>query len=401
MPGDDDFDVLSLLISLHLHHQRSALVLSFSRFYHFLSIEDRRRRDRRIPRIALADPHESSFVRLYRSANDQALITMSGFDHRTFSYLLNKFTHLFHRYSPYSSNTGRLIRELRNNGSRGGRPRSLDSCSCLGLVLTFTRTKGALTVLQLVFGLSFSVLCIFLKFGIRLLIKILLQEDGAKVSIPSAESISFMIELVREKYPALDGVWCVLDGLKVPIERPGDYRTQNAYYNGWLHGHYIGCIFVFAPTGLVVAASVNNPGSWHDSFIAENSGTYNKLEDAFLLTGGICVVDAAFSLKRCSFLIKSGKEPTANSAEQIIVRDAQATSLRQSAEWGMRGLQGSFPRLKEKITYSDDVTDRRLFLSLIPMLYNFRTTFVGLNQIRSHFFPAFEMHGDYVLDLLL
>jgi hypothetical protein len=36
----------------------------------------------------------------------------------------------------------------------------------------------------------------------------------------------------------------------------------------------------------------------------------------------------------------------------------QATSLRQAAEWGMRALQGSFPRLKERKTFSDDIADR-------------------------------------------
>ena len=67
----------------------------------------------------------------------------------------------------------------------------------------------------------------------------------------------------------------------------------------------------------------------------------------------------------------------------------------------MRGLQGSFPRLKDKITYSDDAMERKIFLKLIPMLYNFRANYVGINQIRSHFFPIFEMHGDNVADLLL
>ena len=231
--------------------------------------------------------------------------------------------------------------------------------------------------------------------------KILLHEDGAKLIIPSPDVITEMIHLVEDKFPSLAGVWCVMDGLKVPIKKPGDYKTQNAYYNGWLHVYFVGCVFVFAPNGLVVGASVNNPGSWHDSFIAKNSGTYETLENIFLLTGGKCVVDAAFSLKHCPFLIKSGKEPSTNLTDAVIVRDAEATSLRQSAEWGMRGLQGSFPRLKEKITYSEDFRDRKLFLSLIPMLYNFRTNFVGLNQIRSHFFPIFELHGDNVLNALV
>ncbi len=198
---------------------------------------------------------------------------------------------------------------MRNNGSRGGRPRTLDPCSCLGLVLCFTRTKGPLQVLQMVFGLSYSVLCLFLKFAIRLLLKVLLQEDAAKVAIPSAASVREMMEVIEEKFPALDGVWCVMDGLKVHIQRPGDHRVQNAYYNGWLHGHLVGCVFVFAPDSNVVAALVNNPGSWHDSFIVKNSGIYDKLDQVFTLAGGKCVVDAVFSLRHCPFLIKSGKEP--------------------------------------------------------------------------------------------
>jgi hypothetical protein len=77
----------------------------------------------------------------------------------------------------------------------------------------------------------------------------------------------------------------------------------------------------------------------------------------------------------------------------------QATFLRQAAEWGMRVLQGSFPRLKDTLLYLEDMTDRRLFLHLIPMVYNFRTQFVGLNQIRSTFYPIFEINGDHSLNI--
>jgi hypothetical protein len=48
-------------------------------------------------------------------------------------------------------------------------------------------------------------------------------------------------------------------------------------------GHFVGCIFVFTVNGLVVGASVNNPGSWHGSFIAENSGMYDTFEIFFYL----------------------------------------------------------------------------------------------------------------------
>ncbi len=127
------------------------------------------------------------------------------------------------------------------------------------------------------------------------------------------------MEVVEEKYPALQRVWYVIDNLKVPIERLGHYQTYNAYHNGWLRGHFVGCIFVFVPYGTIVSASVNNPGSWHNSFIAENSGTYNKLEQVYQNTGGRGMVDSAFSLKCCPFLIKSGKDPRTNTPVEIVV----------------------------------------------------------------------------------
>ena len=49
-----------------------------------ISMEGRRRRDRRIPRCALRSYAYSSFRTLYLSGNDQALLNLTGFDHSTF-----------------------------------------------------------------------------------------------------------------------------------------------------------------------------------------------------------------------------------------------------------------------------------------------------------------------------
>jgi hypothetical protein len=176
-------------------------------------------------------------------------------------------------------------------------------------------------------------------------------------------------------------------------------KTQNAYYKGWLHDHFVNVVFVFAPSGTIVACTLNAPGSWHDSFIAQNGGLYDKLDEVFESTGGKCVVDAAFSKLRCPYLVKSGQKCVGNIRLLVNQIKVQATSLRQSAEWGMRALQGSFPRLKDRITFSDNIADRKVFLNLFPMLYNFRTHYIGLNQIRSTFYPNFELNGDNVLDI--
>jgi hypothetical protein len=224
--------------------------------------------------------------------------------------------------------------------------------------------------LQMIFGASHSVLALFLHYSIKLLYKVLKEEPSARIDIPSVEEIRGYQEVISRHFPLLNGTWCVVDGLKIPIQKSGDEEIQNAFYNGWLHCHFIGCIFAFAPSGLIVAYTVNAPGSWHDSIIAESGGLYSKLQIIHEHTGGITVVDSAFSKKRCPFLIKSGKAKVGETMAARTLR-RQATALRQSAEWGMRAIQGSFPRLKEKMLFSEKMEDRKAFLHMISMSFNF------------------------------
>jgi hypothetical protein len=251
----------------------------------------------------------------------------------------------------------------------------------------------------MVFGASHSVLCLFLKYSTRLLFRVLKDEADARVEIPSREEVVEYQDVVRTNFPALDGSWCVMDGLKILIEKSGDDLTQNAYYNGWLHDHFVGCVFVFVPSGVVVACALNAPGSWHDSEIAANCQLYDKLQLVYDRTGGIAVVDSAFSKKRCPFMIKSGKRKPGETPMQSTIR-RQATSLRQSAEWGMRAIQGSFPRLKDRLLFSEKKENRQVLLHLITMLLNFGTRRIGLNQLKSTFYPRFDQVGDDALDAI-
>jgi len=155
-------------------------------FDFFLTVDEVRRRRRRIPRCALTSPHYSSFQTLLASRNEQAYITVTGLDVATFSDLLVRFESLYKRYSPYTVN-GKIGSLRHEQGTRGGRPRSLDAAGCLGLVLCYSRTRGSLFSLQLMYGVTHSVLLVFLKFGIRLLYKVLKEDEGAQVRIPSPE----------------------------------------------------------------------------------------------------------------------------------------------------------------------------------------------------------------------
>jgi len=186
-----------------------------------------------------------------------------------------------------------------------------------------------------------------------------------------------------------------MDGLKLTLQSSGNCKVQERFYNGWTHDHYVNSVLVFAPDGTIVVCAINIPGCCHDSQIAHMGGIYQKLENQFDLHGGKCVVDSAFCRKGKSnyqkFLIQSSEnldpeDDYLDSCLNIIVNE-QATSMRQSAEWGMRALKASFPRIKDRFIFEEH-GERKLILQMIILLYNYRARTVGINQIRNFYMPS-------------
>jgi len=63
------------------------------------------------------------------------------------------------------------------------------------------------------------------------------------------------------------------------------------------------------------------------------------------------------------------------------------TSLRQASEWGMRGLQGTFPRCKKRMP--SDSALRRLVIEAIVLVHNYRKELIGYSQIQTVFDPEY------------
>jgi hypothetical protein len=108
----------------------------------------------------------------------------------------------------------------------------------------------------------------WLKFGRRVLLACLLKHDAARVT--AANEIELYKEAITRKYPRMRNVWGACDGLKLQIEESGNWFIQNQFYNGWTHGHYVNCIFVFAADGRIRICVINTPGTWHDSRQADH-----------------------------------------------------------------------------------------------------------------------------------
>jgi DDE superfamily endonuclease len=362
-----------------------------------LTLEGRHRRERRLPRESLLSPDLSAWTQLYDSGNDQAMITITGFDHAAFASLLSLFEGWFNRHTPWTGcQDGTTFQELDPERYRGGRSRIIDAKTCLGLVLAWFRFRGAEYILQGWFGFTGSHANVWLRFGRRGLLIVLQNDPSARVEMPSTQQVQLLKSIVQARHDLLDDVYAFADGLKLFFESTTDRDEQSMYYNGWKHAHFVTNLFVFSADGRCIAAVLNAPGSLHDSTLAEWGGIYAELEDMYNRSGGKCCVDSAFSTVNNRYLVKSS-ENYGNAVNALdMLRMEQATSLRQAAEWGMGAIQSSFPRLKDRIRYENN-GERGVVLSLVPLLYNYRLAKVGLNQIRNVYCPSWSVDSAFFI----
>ena len=250
----------------------------------------------------------------------------------------------------------------------------------------WTRTRGSTTSLQMIFGLTQNPVSVYLRFGRRILISLLSSEPDARIKLPDIETLQDHIASVHRRHPLLENVWCIMDGVKLYLQEAGSSTVENAYYNGWKCDHYVSAVIVFCPDGTIPIVCYNVPGSVHDSKIAKWGNIYQKLESVYQLCGGRCTVDSAFSASRNDYLIRSANtnyvgETRAEFAASVAF-NAEATSMRQSAAWGMRTFQSSFPRIKDRFVFEERGEKKRI-VKLCFLHYNVRARRVGINRLRS------------------
>jgi hypothetical protein len=210
---------------------------------------------------------------------------------------------------------------------------------------------------------------------------VLREHPMAKVQIPSSEKIEEYVSMVNQRHPYFSDVWCTMDGLKLMLEQSGDALIQEQFYNGWTHDHYVTSVMCFCPDGTIPIGFCNIPGAVHDSQVADYGGIYDKLEYVYEREGPKCTVDSVFGNVSRQFLIKSSQEliHIEDRVERGMARDA--TSMHQSVEWGMWAFQSSMPRLKDRMIF-ETRGERRVTLTMMILLYNFRARAVGINQLK-------------------
>ena len=71
----------------------------------------------------------------------------------------------------------------------------------------------------MLFGLTSTPMYSWLKFGRKVLLHVLSNDDDAKVILPSLVKVRFYQEVIGLKYPLCHDVWAAADGLKLLIQK--------------------------------------------------------------------------------------------------------------------------------------------------------------------------------------
>jgi DDE superfamily endonuclease len=170
------------------------------------------------------------------------------------------------------------------------------------VLMWFCTTGSNSRTLPLIFGLTNTPMERWLSFGKSCLFSVLSEY---KPTFPNAIKVEAYKVALSVKYRHAVDVAFACDGVKIPIAKPGDHFKQSKYYNGWTHGHYVSCIFVFAPDGTIPVCVLNAPGCLHGSTVADYGGVYDKLRSLCNFYGPKTVVDSAFTMVESLYKLRN------------------------------------------------------------------------------------------------
>ena len=153
-------------------------------------------------------------------------------------------------------------------------------------------------------------------------------------------------------------------------------------------------VLCVVPNGTIPAGFYNVLSCCYCSVVVDWWNIYDKLRRFYLDTGLKFVVGSAFRSSKNAFLISLWmmtwlliKNLKLTRSKWQIWLKREATSMRQAAEWGMRDLQSSYPRLKDTLLYEEFGECHHIFHCLLH-LFDLCSRHVGINQITNVYLPA-------------
>jgi len=332
-------------------------------------------RDRyKLKKSGLVSPQNSPWQHLLHCGDETNFLAITGFNYVAFRSL--KTLLVQHGKIP--------------DPGRAGRPFTLDADGRLGIMLFYLSSKMPIKHLCMIFGCSPTIAERCIDNSLEYLIEILSNHPTSKVSFPTVDEMIHFATLIYQRDGVVRDVIGFLDGLSIPVCCSSDELEQSAYYNGYHHDTMVNNVLFFTPDGKISYAAINYPGSWHDATVSSRF-----IQKVIRCIGDfkICV-DQGFPRKGDLLEVFVGpinvrtRNQLATPLRGLMLdRHNRYVSLRQASEWGMRALQGSFSRLKARLT--SHKSRRHAIIMCCVLLHNWRTEYVGLNQIATVFNPEY------------
>lgn len=348
-----------------------SICLIFAAVMYYNSLRTRHR----LTRSAIVSPEHSPWAHIIAHADPGSFLNLTGFTRQAFHQLASIIFPL----------------EPVEIGLKRGRPSLLNDHGQLGLYLFYLGSKMHLKHLCLIFGVTPTTAQVYIDRVMELICEHLVNHPLCKIKMANPAERQTYAHMIQAREPLIHNCIGFIDGLAVPIECSDDVDEQDTFYNGYHHDTTCNSVFAFAPTGKIIFAAINHPGSWHDATVCKDliQWAINNLGDH------VFCVDQAFP--RSGQLYGKFVGPMSASKrrklspvlrEALITLHNLYTSLRQAAEWGMRAMEGTFARLKSRLT--SNYRKRHMILLSIALLTNLRVELVGLNQIATVFNPEYE-----------
>ena len=333
-------------------------------------------------RQALLHPKHSPWTHLLNYGDENSFMNITGMNFTAFRNLVS------------------IIKEAQETNNEEEHPRRVAVCgrkplidiqTRVGILILFLNSTMRLKFICMVFGTTPSRTSAVIRSMLRTCVETLRKIDLAKVKWPSEERMAELAEMVANREPEIQDVIGFIDGVRFLVECNGDPNIQTTFYSGYLHDTNVNNVLFFTADGIISFACINAPGCLHDSIVSKEliATSIQKLNRY-----KVCV-DQGFprsGLLFDKFVGPLSKKRIRNLAQElrawVIHLSNKYVSLRQSSEWGMRALQGSFTRLKTRLP-SDSVY-RQYIIEACVLLHNYRTNMVGLNQIASLFNLEYE-----------
>jgi hypothetical protein len=262
------------LTALFMHHLNVCVAVIVAAVVVYNGCRNRHK----LTREAILMPNLSPWKQVFSFADDNSFIELTGFDRETFLRLMST-----------------LFEEEEQDFSFGGRPEILENHAKLGLYLFYVNSTMKLKHLCLIFGVVPSTASQYIAKMRKLVCQKLKKNIYSRIKFPNEGEKRLFADLVNAREPAVNNVIGFIDGLAIPVQCGSDEVSQAMDYNGYHHDTMCNNVFAFAPTGKVIAACLNSPGSWHDSHVcypltehvAENIGDYCFCVDQGFSRSGI------------------------------------------------------------------------------------------------------------------